>query len=273
MKQEFIEDNLIILSKQTFDVFLKEEHPSDLIGLYTFYYYTAKWQKTNQIKCTTSYVAKGLNWTKERVIRNKKKLIEIGLIQDLRRKNEKGQIEGWYIKLNYIWKKETVKGSLKTQRVDEPEGGLTQRVDETDINALSAGSPNALSENKQYILSGSQNPTTPNAEEPNNAGSTDSSAHGKGKVDPPPYKEIIDYLNEKAGTDFKPTIKVTQRYIRARWNEGFRLEDFKKVINKKVRQWKHKPDMVEYLRPTTLFGTKFEAYLMAAQHKTGWEIE
>jgi len=273
MKQEFIEDNLIILSKQTVDVFLKEKNPSDLIGLYTFYYYTAKWQKTNQIKCTTSYVAKGLNWTKERVIRNKKKLIEVGLVQDLKRKNEKGRIEGWYIKLNYVWKKETVMESLKTQRVDEPEGGLTQRVDETDINALSAGSLNALSANKKHIQSGLENPTTSHLGDIDSPVSTESSTHSKRKVAHPPYKEIVDYLNEKAGTQFKPETKVTRRYIKARWNEGFRLEDFKKVIDKKVRQWKHKPDMVEYLRPTTLFGTKFEAYLMAAQHKTGWEVE
>jgi len=103
--------------------------------------------------------------------------------------------------------------------------------------------------------------------------STGGSTHSKRKVDRIPYKEIIDYLNEKADTEFKATVGVTRRYIKARWNEGFRLEDFKKVIDKKVRQWKHKPDMVEFLRPTTLFGTKFEAYLMAAQHKTGWEIE
>jgi len=162
----------------------------------------------------------------------------------------------------------------------------------SDANLLPENTTESTTE-KEYILSGSSNPTafteglegkhafreannTPEGEgigKPNNAGSTDSSTHGKGKVDHPPYKEIIDYLNEKAGTNFKPTTKVTRRYIRARWNEGFRLEDFKKVIDKKVRQWKHKPDMVEYLRPTTLFGTKFEAYLMAAQHKTGWEVD
>ena len=89
MKQNFIEDNIIIISKQTLDEFLKNENPSDIIGLYVFYYYTAKWQKTNIIKCSTGYVKKGLNWTKERVVKNKKGLIEMGLIEDKKTKNKK----------------------------------------------------------------------------------------------------------------------------------------------------------------------------------------
>ena len=44
MKQNFIEHNIIILSKQTLDLFLKQDNPADLIALYCFYYYTAKWQ-------------------------------------------------------------------------------------------------------------------------------------------------------------------------------------------------------------------------------------
>jgi hypothetical protein len=151
MKQEFIEDNIIILSKQTIDMMLKQEHPSDLIGLYAFYYYTAKWQKTNIIKCSTNYVAEGLNWAKERVIKNKKVLLQLGLIENKKTKNEKGQITGWYIKLNYLWKKGTArKGIINNQRVAPPEGGLTHRVENPDTNALSVNSLNALSANKEY---------------------------------------------------------------------------------------------------------------------------
>ena len=62
MKQNFIEHNIIILSKQTLDLFLKQDNPADLIALYCFYYYTAKWQGTNQPKATTDYAAKGLKW-------------------------------------------------------------------------------------------------------------------------------------------------------------------------------------------------------------------
>ena len=77
MQNEFIEDNIIILSKQTLDLFLEQDKPSDLIALYCFYYYTAKWQRTNQPKCTTGFTANGLKWTRDRVIKIKKQLIEL----------------------------------------------------------------------------------------------------------------------------------------------------------------------------------------------------
>jgi uncharacterized phage protein (TIGR02220 family) len=76
-----------------------------------------------------------------------------------------------------------------------------------------------------------------------------------------PYKKIIDYLNSKAGTNYRPSTKATQRFIRARFNEGFTLDDFYTVISHKSREWKTDPKMVQYLRPETLFGTKFESYL------------
>lgn len=75
-------------------------------------------------------------------------------------------------------------------------------------------------------------------------------------------KEIIDYLNEKAGTQYKATTAKTVECITARLKEGFTLEDFKTVIDKKTAEWKG-TDFEQYLRPTTLFGTKFEGYLNA----------
>lgn len=74
------------------------------------------------------------------------------------------------------------------------------------------------------------------------------------------YKYIVEYLNEKANKNFKHTNKATQRLINARLNEGFSLDDFKKVIDIKSSQWLS-TDMEKYLRPQTLFGTKFESYL------------
>ncbi len=86
-----------------------------------------------------------------------------------------------------------------------------------------------------------------------------------GKPDPAPdeipYDKIISMLNEHAGTSYLPKTRKTQSLIRARWNEGFRLPEFEKVIRGRCRKWRQNPDMVEYLRPETLFGTKFEAYL------------
>ena len=75
------------------------------------------------------------------------------------------------------------------------------------------------------------------------------------------YKLIIDSLNQMAGTNYKHTSKATQRHIKARLNEGFTIEDFMIVIKKKGMDWLKDNKMKQYLRPETLFGTKFESYL------------
>ena len=80
-------------------------------------------------------------------------------------------------------------------------------------------------------------------------------------TEPIPYQEVVEYLNQKTGKNFKHTSKVTQRHIRARLAEGFTVSDFKQVIDKKCSDWLRDQKMKEYLRPETLFGTKFESYL------------
>lgn len=75
------------------------------------------------------------------------------------------------------------------------------------------------------------------------------------------YKDVIDFLNTKTGSKYKHNTDSTQRYIKARINEGFTIDDFKTVISKKTDDWKSDPKMSPYLRPETLFGTKFEGYL------------
>lgn len=76
------------------------------------------------------------------------------------------------------------------------------------------------------------------------------------------YISIVQYLNEKAGTKYKPSSKKTKTCIHARLAEGYSVEDFKTVIDKKCDDWIG-TDYEQYLRPETLFGTKFESYLNA----------
>ena len=73
--------------------------------------------------------------------------------------------------------------------------------------------------------------------------------------------EIIFYLNEKTGKHYKVKTPKTVRLIRARLKEGFTVEDFKAVIEKKCDDWLGNEKFERYLRPETLFGTKFEGYL------------
>jgi uncharacterized phage protein (TIGR02220 family) len=74
--------------------------------------------------------------------------------------------------------------------------------------------------------------------------------------------DVISYLNEKTGKDFKPTNKESIKLITARQNEGYGLDDFKKVIDVKTAKWLGDPENDKYLRPDTLFTAKhFESYL------------
>lgn len=74
------------------------------------------------------------------------------------------------------------------------------------------------------------------------------------------YISVVEYLNLKAGTSYRASSKKTQSLIHARMAEGFTVDDFKAVIDKKCAAWLG-GDMEKYLRPETLFGTKFEGYL------------
>lgn len=83
-----------------------------------------------------------------------------------------------------------------------------------------------------------------------------------------PYEAIIDHLNAATGRSFRSDAmrgKVTRSLIRARWNEGWRLDDFIAVIDGRVKAWASDANMVEYLRPATLFAaSKFEGYRESA---------
>lgn len=72
---------------------------------------------------------------------------------------------------------------------------------------------------------------------------------------------VISYLNKKTGKNFSFTNESSHRFINGRLAEGRTFEDFKKVIDLKVEQWKG-TENEKYLRPETLFNrTKFEGYI------------
>ena len=86
------------------------------------------------------------------------------------------------------------------------------------------------------------------------------------KYDMKVITEIVDYLNEKAHTKYRSNSKTTMRHINARLKEGRTLSDFKRVIDNRCATWLG-TDMEQYLRPETLFGSKFESYLNASAPK------
>ena len=84
------------------------------------------------------------------------------------------------------------------------------------------------------------------------------------------YSRVIDYLNEKLGTSYKSTTRSTQEHINARLKEGFTEDDFIKVIDKKCKEWKN-TKFEKFLRPDTLFSTKFESYLNQKVKENWWD--
>lgn len=75
-----------------------------------------------------------------------------------------------------------------------------------------------------------------------------------------PYSEIVEYLNQKAGTSYKTTTPKTKDLINTRFKDKFTYQDFITVIDKKVLEWRG-TEWEKFLRPETLFSNKFEGYL------------
>lgn len=114
--------------------------------------------------------------------------------------------------------------------------------------------PNLTKPSKDYILSGEPDYVFPKW-------LTEESVKAIKKGNPKNYDQRIPiaYLNQKLGKNYKYVDKNT-KLVKARLAEGYSLDDFKVVIDKKVAEWQN-GDMAKYLRPETLFGNKFDGYL------------
>lgn len=80
------------------------------------------------------------------------------------------------------------------------------------------------------------------------------------------FAQVVEYLNQKTGKKFRLT-EATKKLINARLKEKFLIDDFYRVIDNQCSKWLKDEKMIDYLRPQTLFGTKFESYLNAIKKK------
>ena len=71
---------------------------------------------------------------------------------------------------------------------------------------------------------------------------------------------LVSYLNKKTGGNYRATKSVTER-IGDLVADGYTAEDMVRVIDLKVSEWGGSEKMRQYLRPSTLFGEKFEEYV------------
>jgi hypothetical protein len=149
-----VEDEPIVLSKYLMDTLLGQPNSGNLIALYCFYYYTAKWQKTNTPKATIEYVANGLGIGVHSVHKYKNQLMELNLIENISTKNEKGAITGHFIKVNFLWNRETVR-NLDVKEENNPKNGTISHTVGKPIlretHTVENSQSNALSTNKESI--------------------------------------------------------------------------------------------------------------------------
>ena len=194
-----------------------------------FYMYKKCDFKTMKVEITTSQIATGIKIIDltERIINTElKKMIEAGFIK-LIKKGSKGNFSIYKI--------------IKTNEMMATNAYVIGNSKDSNPNTLEGKEVT-----NAYVIG---NSNTKNKEKNNNI-----------------YSEVIKYLNEKANTNYRPSTKNTQSFISARLKEGFTIEDFKKVIDVKAKNWIG-TDFEKYLRPATLFGTKFENYLNEANKK------
>ena len=88
----------------------------------------------------------------------------------------------------------------------------------------------------------------------------------KGSIKNAIERTVIEYLNQELGSRYSHS-DTNKKLVSARLKNGHTLEDFKMVIDSKIKEWSGNPDLQKYLRPQTLFGNKFEGYLNTANIK------
>lgn len=82
------------------------------------------------------------------------------------------------------------------------------------------------------------------------------------------YRIPIAYLNQKTNSNYK-FVDSNTNLVKARLKNGYSLDDFKVVVDKKCGEWGNS-DMAKYLRPSTLFNaSKFESYLNQPEASNG----
>lgn len=173
-----IADDLLILNKTTIDTLMELDNCADCIALYVFYYKTAKWQKTNQVKASDEYVKKCLKWGRDKIAKTKSTLKENGLIEIVQTRKD-NKISGWYIKVSYLVNKKKIEDcKVRVNNTQNQQVGNPTSTGE-DINAL-----------KQYIK----------CLETENEMLKEEKAPKKKKNSqfvPPTLQEVIDYCIER----------------------------------------------------------------------------
>mgnify|MGYP002509969665 CR=1 FL=1 len=189
-----------------------------------------------------------------------KELEKFGYVEILRTRDEFGRLRG----TEYIVREKSILDSptLEKPILDSPtlEKPILENPRQLNTNILNTNISNTKESNTNgiNILSGKPDDTSVSpskciSKKPKNK---------KSKTHPEEVRQIIEYFNNVCGTNYKHQSKATSEMINARLNDGFTVDDFYNVIDKKHAEWSNNSDMCKYLRPETLFRpSHFESYL------------
>ena len=150
------------ITKETIDRLLKEDHVTDLIAVWIFYAYTARWQQSVCVYAVVSFVSKGLAMSKDRVHRARRTLKRLGLIEDAPVHRGRGKV-GWYVRVQHLARANGVKGNpYQNQDCQESDHKCT-RTD--SVNAQGRFDPRDRMENLSLGFKSSSCPHSTSREE------------------------------------------------------------------------------------------------------------
>lgn len=160
-----------------------------------------------------------------------------------------------YDRLNQFMQKE----SVNLNHSDDVSLNQSESINLNQSDSVSLNQPIPKTSSKNSSENSTKNSKKENV--PPNGETKEEKNRDKQVKDNIPYKEVINYLNIKTGKSLRYNTKSYQRLIRARWNDGYRLKDFKQVIDNKAFSWQG-TDFWKFMRPDTLFAPKhFDDYL------------
>ena len=157
------------------------------------------------------------------------------------------------------------KGGQKSGEVRRAAANEANEANEAKLHKRSNASTNEASEanvpGEAVNVNGNVNVNV-NGNGNGNVNGASSNAAGA-SLSPSLPASLVSYLNRKAGASHKVTEDVERR-VGELEAAGYTEAEMRAVIDMKVAEWKDDKKMRGYLRPSTLFGAKFQEYVAAA---------
>lgn len=255
--------NTLLTSIPLFDRFVNENKSEAAYFLYHFYYRTAKWQRTQQPKATASFAAKGLGWSRRKVVYAKKELVEMGLIAQVSKKDKNGKIYGHYIKVNFIYTEqkrqelaEEINEKHQSAKSDQSAKSCApplRKILPTPLrkilrtNALSTNSKNALSTNNIYVHfdENNQNQVQPVNDKPASKTKRKSIKAKQTKLHPADFDKFYDIYPRREAK--AKAIQAWAKLCKLAYKDQPTLQQILTALEKRNRQWKQNGTAKQYI--------------------------